>query len=205
MVNSAEPMIDFSRWKLEPLADAWGAARPFPHVVIDDLVDSSSLASLCQAVAAEPHWPNRGEIYDMMGSGDTVQHPTLRAFADELGAAPSLQAIRAVTGRPVARVEMRSYVYLSGNYLLPHSDCQSRLGRLVAYAYYVWTNGCTGGELELFDVTMKDGHPIETRPACTIEPRTNRLVLFDVTPASLHQVREVLGGARLSLSGWFYG
>ena len=37
------------------------------------------------------------------------------------------------------------------------------------------------------------------------EPRENRIVIFEVTPASLHQVREVVRGARVSLSGWFLG
>jgi len=29
------------------------------------------------------------------------------------------------------------------------------------------------------------------------------MVLFDVSNASLHQVREVLAGTRVSLTGWF--
>jgi len=37
-----------------------------------------------------------------------------------------------------------------------------------------------------------------------IEPRPNRLVVFDVSDVSLHQVREVVGGLRISLAGWFY-
>ncbi len=32
----------------------------------------------------------------------------------------------------------------------------------------------------------------------------NRLVVFDVSDVSLHQVREVLAGLRISLAGWFY-
>jgi hypothetical protein len=28
-------------------------------------------------------------------------------------------------------------------------------------------------------------------------------VLFDVSPVSLHEVREVVGGARRSLAGWY--
>jgi hypothetical protein len=198
-------MLDVGRWNVRELADVWRAARPFPHVVIDDLVAAADLTTLSQAIAAEPHWPNRGEIYDMMASGESVQHPTLAAFHGELGAAGAIAVVAAITGRPVARVDMRSYVYMPGHYLLPHTDWQRAIGRLVAYAYYVWTQDCAGGELELFDVTTSDGVITETRPAGTIEPRANRIVLFDVTPASLHQVREVLGGARVSLAGWFYG
>jgi hypothetical protein len=194
--------IDSTRWDVPALAASWRAAQPFSHVVIDHLVAEDCLVELCQAVAAEPHWPNRGEIFDMMGSAEDVQHPLLRAFHESLIAcAPAVQAI---SGKPVRRADLRSYVYVDGSYLLPHSDCQQPLGRLVAYAYYVWTQGCRGGELELFDVTLENGRAVATRPAKLIEARANRLVLFDVHPASLHQVREVEAGARLSLSGWFH-
>src|SRR5579859_4828243 len=103
---------------------------------MNGLVDEAALVELCQAVAAEPHWPNRGEIYDMMGSSEELQHPVLRAFQASLSAcAPALAAI---SGKPVQRADMRSYVYLAGSYLLPHTDCQKPLGRLVAYAFYLW-------------------------------------------------------------------
>jgi hypothetical protein len=197
-------VIDFARWKAAELGESWRNARPFPHIVLDDFVDEATLQTLCQAIAQEPHWPNRGEIYDMMGSADTVQHPTLRAFHEELGAPGTLEAVRAISGRPVSRAELRSYVYMPGSYLLPHSDCQTGLGREVAFAYYLWSHGCVGGELELFDVELENGFVARSRSARLIEPRGNRMVMFAVTPASLHQVREVLGGARLSLAGWFH-
>jgi hypothetical protein len=196
------PSIDSARWDLPALAASWRAARPFPHVVIDGLVGEAGIVELCQAIAAEPHWPNRGEIFDMMGSAEEPQHPVLRSFHQSLEACGP--AIQAITGKPVRSADMRSYVYLAGSYLLPHSDCQKQLGRLVAYAYYVWTQGCRGGELELFDVTLENGRAVSTRPAGLIEARADRLVLFEVNPATLHQVREVEAGARLSLSGWFH-
>jgi hypothetical protein len=196
-------VIDLSRFDVAALAASWRAARPFGHVVLDQLVDEPTLAQLCQALAAEPHWPNRGEIFDMMGSGEPVQQPLLRRFQEALGSPATLELVRAVSGKPVQSADMRSYVYLKGSYLLPHSDCQEKLGRLVAYAYYVWTEGCRGGELELFDVTLEDRLVVKTTPVTVVEPRANRLVLFEVSPSTLHQVREVLAGARLSLAGWF--
>jgi hypothetical protein len=197
-------VIEFGRWDLAALAEKWRRGAPFPHVTVDDLVAPDSLTTLSQAISEEPHWPGRGEIYDFMWSAQNLQHPTLQRFQQALAAPAALEAVRAITGKPVGTVEMRSYVYLKGSYLLPHSDCQTRLGRLVAYAFYVYTQSCKGGELELFDVALEDGHPVSTRPAAVIEPRPNRLVLFNVSPATLHQVREILDGARLSLSGWFY-
>ncbi len=198
-------MIPVASWKLDELAQQWAAARPFPHVVIDDVVDPTTLATLLQAVAQEPHWPNRGEIYDFMASGETVAHPTLLALQDELGAPDMLAAIRTISGRPVTRADLRSYVYVPGSYLLPHADSRASIGRMVAFAYYIHTQACEGGELELFACEMAGDQVISAQPAGVVMPRDNRLVLFDVTNASLHQVREVLAGNRVSLTGWFLG
>jgi len=196
-------MIPVAAFQLDGLSRAWAEARPFPHVVLDDVVAPETLAALQLAVSQEPHWPNRGEIYDFMASGEAVVHPVLRALQAELGSAPVLAAVRALSGRPVATADLRSYVYLPGSYLLPHADSRAGIGRLVAFVFYIYTQGCQGGELELFACEL-DGDELTTaRPAGQIIPRDNRMVLFDVSNASLHQVREVLAGTRVSLTGWF--
>ena len=198
------PRIDFGAWNVDRLSAAWRSAWPFSHVVIDELVPVSTLTALSRAIDAEPHQPNRGELYDMMGSAHTVTHPTLRAFHARLGSDEALAAVAAVTGKPVSKVVMRSFIYVNGSYLLPHTDHRHDLERRVAFAYYVHAAG-NGGELEFFDCTLaKSGEILETRPGVRLPSVSNRLVLFDVAPGSLHRVHEVLGGRRLSLSGWFY-
>ena len=117
----------------------------------------------------------------------------------------SLDAVFAITGKRVTRAEVRSYVYLPGSYLLPHSDCRADVRRAVAYAFYLSTaDSISGGELELFQCKTEHDEIIETHSAALISPAANRLVLFDVSLVSLHQVREVLSGGRVSFSGWFY-
>lgn len=198
-------MIPLARWDVAALARAWSTAQPFPHVVLDDLVAPETLQTLLLAVSQEPHYPNRGEIYDFMASGPEVVHPTLRAFQAALSAPEMLEAVRAISGRAVASADLRSYVYMPGSYLLPHADSRASLRRLVAFAYYLYTKECEGGELELFTCEMNGDEVVHATPAQRIEPRDNRVVLFDVTPASLHQVREVLAGHRISLTGWYLG
>ena len=198
-------MIPVAGWKLDELTRAWVEARPFPHIVLDDLVAPEMLGALLQAVSQEPHWPNRGEIYDFMASHTEVAHPTLRAFQAALGSPEVISAVGAISGRPVATVDLRSYVYVPGSYLLPHADSRTSIGRLVAFAFYIYTQGCEGGELELFTCEMADNDVMRATPAQRIIPRDNRIVMFDVTNASLHQVREVLAGNRVSLTGWFLG
>jgi Rps23 Pro-64 3,4-dihydroxylase Tpa1-like proline 4-hydroxylase len=194
--------------RLDPsLAAAWRAARPFPHVIVDGLLSVEDLSALRQAVAREPHFPGHGELYEHMASGEPMTHPTLRAMQDALGAPETLAAVAAITGRAVSRVDMRSYVYLAGSYLLPHTDHRPDPGdaRQVAYAFYLMPGETfDGGALELFACDVEGGEIVATRPETAIAPRENRLVLFDVSPLSLHQVREVTRGGRVSLAGWFY-
>jgi len=197
--------IDFSRWDLPALAAAWRTARPFPHVVIDGLLAEDRLAALRTGVAQEPHQPNTSDLFEMMGSGATLTQPVLCDFHAAFGAPDALAAVSAICGHRLGRVDMRSYVYLAGSFLLPHTDCQAAMGRLVAYAYYLMPReSSAGGELELFSTTLEAGQIVQAEAACRIEPEGNRIVLFEVSPASLHQVREVTAGGRVSLAGWFH-
>jgi hypothetical protein len=206
VIITAVKWIDFSRWDVTALTAAWRAARPFPHIIVDDVLREDELMQLRVAVSREPHHGHFDHFYEMMGSPNPVEHPVLREFEAALGAETTLATIAAISGKPVTRVEMRSYVYLAGNFLLPHSDFHHELDRLVAYAYYLLPRETSiGGELELFDCDMEGDDVVATRSALTIEPRGNRMVIFDVSPGSLHQVREVTAGGRVSLSGWFSG
>lgn len=196
--------IDPHRWSADDLAVRWRTAAPFPHVVVDDLLAPAAHAELGLAFAEEPASLLHDEIFELMASAREVAHPALRRFQEELGAAAVRAALGRVTGKALARVETRAYAFLEGHYLLPHADHQDAIGRAVAYAYYVGCPDLEGGELELFACTLEGRDVVATAPAARIAPRPNRIVFFDVSDASLHQVREVTRGARLSLSGWFY-
>lgn len=198
-------MIDPSGWDLPSLTDRWRSATPFGHVAIDDLVARAALDELRQGVSKEPHWPNRGEIFEMMASGPP-QQPTPRAFLEALGGPAVRDALAAITGYRLQRVDGNSYVYLAGSYLLPHTDHRPGVDRRLAYVYYLSPEGAfTGGELDLYRCTTDgSGDIVATEIAATLAPRPNRLLLFDVGLTTLHQVREVTGGARISLAGWFY-
>lgn len=198
-------MIDFASWDLAALREAWRNAQPFRHLVIDQLVDESALPGMVAAAHAEPHWPNRSEIFEFYGSSLPIQQPSLRAFADAFGSPAGLAALTEITGAPLTRVETRSYVYPAGGYLLPHLDHQAGLGRKLAYAFYMAVPGeGGGGELDLYEVELDGPRIVDARIAKSITPVANRIAIFEVSDRSLHQVREVLSGVRISLAGWFY-
>src|SRR5262249_40948528 len=117
----------------------------FAHVVFDDFLPEARALALREAVAREPHLLNSTDFYEMMGSTLPMRHATLLGFEAEMGSEAARAWLAAATGRRAARVEMRSYVYLAGSYLLPHSDAQEGLGRVLAYSYYlVGSEDCKG-------------------------------------------------------------
>ena len=198
-------MIDPSAWDVPALARAWREAQPFPHVVMDELLPPADFAALREGFTKEPHYPAWDQIHSFLASGEPPQRAELRAFWDALCSREVLRAVAALSGKQLARAEVRGYVYLEGHYLLPHTDHRRELGRAVAFAYYLSDEGAVeGGELELFACRLEQGEVAATEPAAVVAQRPNRLVLFDVSDVSLHRVREVVRGMRASLAGWFY-
>ena len=178
-------------WRDEAaLSRAWRTAEPFPHLVIDDFVAHGPLMELLDEEGVERQ---EGDIFAFEASRD------LDELSAAFGAALCGPLAR-ITGKPIARAALRAYAYRPGHYLLPHTDHQDGRPRLVAFAYYLPTpEPPRGGELELFCVS-----PDRVDSAVVIAPVPWRLALFDCSDVSVHQVREVLAGLRLSLAGWFY-
>jgi Rps23 Pro-64 3,4-dihydroxylase Tpa1-like proline 4-hydroxylase len=186
------------------LARAWGGAQPFSHLIFDDFVPTLSLGPMLEMLDEEPLEPYAADIYAFEASRPEPRTEGLSSLRDAFAAAVA-PALSRVTGRVVRRADMRVYAYEAGHYLLPHSDHQEGVGRALAYALYLPSpSPPTGGELELFRCELDAGELVSAESAELVEPRPNRLVVFEVGHASLHQVREVLSGVRISLSGWLY-
>ena len=190
-------LLNLDGFDIGSLAAAWRTALPFPHVVLDAVFAPAALSTLREAVRREPHTTRESPLYEHFACADDPSQPALRRIAEELGAPSNRAAIRSITQTRVETASARSYVYMAGHFLLPHTDYDPTHHRRLSYALYLSDAGnCHGGELELFDGDV---------PARRIEPRANRLVLMDVSERSLHQVREVTAGARASIAGWLYG
>ena len=197
--------ITFQHWNRTQLRKEWEQAQPFPHVIVDNAVPADRLQTLREAVAAEPHGPNCSALYEMMASAETVQHATLRGFQQSLQIPSFLETLHAITTRRVQTADLRSYVYLEGSFLLPHTDSGRDNRRQIAYMLYLSDPAhSTGGELLLYEATLHKGEVVATRQASSIRPEAGRLVLFEVSNHSLHEVSEITQGARVSLTGWFY-
>jgi hypothetical protein len=202
-------------WRLPPslslaaaneaaLGAAWRVAAPFPHLILDDVVAPDELGALLLRVDEEPLSSWRAEHYAFDASAPEPKSDALRTLRDDFVAVFAAPLSR-ITGRVVARADMRAYAYGPGHHLLPHTDHQDAVGRALAYAYYLPSpDAPEGGELELYACELDGRDVLRASSASLIAPRANRLVVFEVSDASLHQVREVMSGVRISLAGWFY-
>src|SRR5688500_10121467 len=110
------------RWKDElRLAEAWRSARPFPHLVFDDVVGEAAMPDLLAILDEEPVETFASEVYLFDASTPEPRTDGLRVLRETFCAtfAPPLELI---TGKTLRRVDMRAYAYREGHYLLPHSD-----------------------------------------------------------------------------------
>jgi Rps23 Pro-64 3,4-dihydroxylase Tpa1-like proline 4-hydroxylase len=181
---------------------AWQSSSPFPHLVIDNAAtDPEALLELLEEESVARY---ESDLFVFEATPPEPRGDELKRVRAAFASA-YCGALSRITGTPVSTIDMRAYAYRPGHYLLPHTDHQDNLERRLAYAYYLPSpDAPAGGELELFEVAMDGDEFTTTTSAKLIEPVANRLAIFEVGDRSLHQVREVLGGLRLSLAGWFY-
>ena len=177
---------------------------PFRYVAFDDVLDDTSLSQLMTVLDEEPVEHYASDIFAFDATAPEPTTDAFRALRSEFAAALA-PLLSTASGQSVSRVDMRAFAYRPGHYLLPHTDCQEGLGRVLAYIFYLPTPEVpVGGELELYRCEAEGGELVTINSAKLVEPRPNRLVVFEVSEVSLHQVREVMSGLRLSLAGWFY-
>lgn len=210
--------------RVEADAAAYAGAAPFPHIVLDGLLQAGALQRAMdefpppQAIA---NW-RRADALDAQGrvaqklklgySNELDFGPTLRALVHELHSAPFLRYLERLTG--IAHLIPDAHMtggglhqYLPGAVLrmhadfnkLPQFDLDRRLNLLV-YLNPQWDEAW-GGALELWDRQM---HGCVQR----IAPLANRCVVFSTTHDSFHGMPDPLacpdGITRRSLALYYY-
>ena len=192
-------------------------ARPFPHVVIDDLLPEAVL----DAVVDEFPEPNgQWRQFDdprqkKFGGGVTELDlgPTTRNVLAEFNSWAFVEFIQALTGIAEPLIPDPYYrggglhQILAGGYLKVHADFNKHpefgLDRRVNVLLYLnrdWQPEW-GGQLELWNASM-------SRADQRIEPSFNRMVIFTITDSAFHGHPDPLecpaGRARRSLAFYYY-
>lgn len=195
--------MDYERWEpqLDALRGRWAAARPFPHVVLDDFLDPAE----CRALG--------GEFVDVGGAGwienrhysqrlrsrnghdgfgaparallGELDSPRFRGFVERLTGEAGLFLDREMLDGGVSAMGR-------GDFFDLHTDMRAharnrrwmRRVNLIVYLTERWDDAWHGA-LELWS---PDGRRCEARVA----PRYNRAVFFEVGDGGLHGVPEPL-------------
>ena len=179
--------------------------QPFPHVIFEHFLSKEKTHELQHALLNEPFRELNTDLYHFYQCSDlkNTRTPLLHHFyADFSNMKGVVQKIFATS--PLASIDMSGFCYAEGHYLLPHDD---RLeGRKIAYILYLSTcKKDDGGTLDLFSAKKVKGELVPIKIVKSITPTAGKLVLFEVSKRSFHQVSEQLQGKRYTLAGWFHG
>lgn len=190
------------------------AAAPFPHLVVDDILDpSASGVDGAFPEADWPHWARLGGGHERGKSACadiTVIPDPLKGLLREMNEPSFLSFLEAVTGVPSLMPDPYLdggglHLSVSGGTLTPHTDFHEyarlavhrRLNALI-YLNHEWTPA-DGGCLELFEYG-------EREPARSIVPIFGRCVVFATDARSVHGFSQPVadGRARRSVATYYY-
>jgi len=177
------------------LASEFCAARPFPHVLIPDVISVQPQDVLpFFPPSSFPQWLRYGDLYQAekmtFGKVDCMPEP-FRSMLQELSAAPFLEFLERLTG--ISGLMPDPYLHGAGLHcsgpggvMAPHTDTHlnQRLGifkrvNVLIYLNPDWEESY-GGCLELFD------HGDTTAPVRTVVPRWGTCVVFRTDARSVH-------------------
>jgi hypothetical protein len=177
-------------------ADAYRAADPYPHVVIDDFLDAAAAAELAR-VFPKPTDPVAWDHYAApglevkLGCGDETRFPEpIRLAIHQMNGGPFIRFLEKLTG--IDHLLPDPHLLGGGMHLTKqngllgvHADfnwhekiAAHRRLNLLVYLTPDWRREY-GGELELWDTTG-------TRLVRRVEPNFNRAVIFSTRSDTFH-------------------
>lgn len=179
---------------LPTLRECYGSAKPYPHLVLDNVFDPGMLQQLCAEIPSTSdetwvhHSDNRQEKFGLRSA--VSLGPVGFQFASFLHSASFLYLLSEITG--IWGLLPDPYLQGGGFHMIPpggyfdvhqdrKTDYTTSLQRRLVFITYLnpdWQPNY-GGELELWDKTG-------TRCEVTIAPIFNRAVLFEVADGNYH-------------------
>ena len=200
------------------LANRFLNAKPFPHILIKNILSPTQVAALRHAIESEPKTRWNTDLYQFWQTDDLKKSetPEIKEFVAWFSSLDTKESIQQITGSKVlGSVDMAGFVYEDTDYLLPHDDRMP--GRRVAYILYLThSKRGEGGALDLFESVRqkiptgrgnpaRKGNPIKrVGIKKIIIPVAGCLMLFLVSKKSFHQVSEMAStNPRITIGGWF--
>jgi len=202
VISRAEELLDGKEniigRECDVLDSECGASRasPFYHRVIDNFLPPRVFAEICEKYSRTEFFPKHTDLFRFQQSAELKDKEEFGMFLKKIR--EEMKKDLENTGKTTECEEMDLFAsfYEKGDFLLPHDDCLDE--RVFAFSFYLnrpeGEASETNGRLVLYE---NDGHT----PSRYIEPVENRLVVFEVSPISFHEV-EAAGGERKALTGW---
>ncbi len=197
-------------------AQGHGELVRHPVVRIDSFLTGSELAWLLDLVfAAEPGFvPSR--VSDdksdyrhslMLAAPQPVKDLFVRKITALM---PEVMPQLRVGRFPVGAIDCQITASIDGSYFKAHTDAGANETWKRQYTYVYYFNrepkGFSGGELRIYDDSIRDGKLVATDSYQVVEPRHNTIVFFQA--AVMHEVMPVrmpsrqFRDARFTVNGW---
>ena len=209
--------IDDLEARLGELREQYRAAEPYPHIVLDDVLEPGALATVLDELDAIPDrvWTNYLHLNERKyaNTDRSTWGPTTQAVADAFSSDRFVRFLEGLTGFEGLHADDALdggglHRSLPGGFLNIHSDFTAhhskprwrRRVNLLLYLNREWRPEW-GGELQLWDADVQ-------RCVTQVEPRANRVLLFTTDEHSFHGHPEPLrfpaGTARQSLALYYF-
>ena len=215
----ATPLAGLAAWRdaLTDLSERYHAAEPYPHIVLDGVLDPEALAEAMAEFPAvdSPGWLDYRHVNEFKWANTHPETwgPTLQATARALTAPPFLHFLEQLTGIESLLPDRSMdggglHQTLSGGHLNVHADFTAhhtvpgwrRRVNILLYLNERW-DPAWGGELELWSRDMRAA-------VATVTPLGNRMLIFTTDESTFHGHPEPLrsphGVARQSLALYYF-
>jgi len=169
--------------------------KPYPHVVMDNFLDEEVATQILERLCTESFEYKESDLF-------TFKQTPMLQYDDFLGFLREVlqPVVENLTGKKIGEIDMHGSLYEDTDHLLCHDDQLE--DRVIAYLLYLSdVDEADGGALTLYDeVNGKPGSVVKR-----VQPRFNRLVIFEVSDVSFHAVEEVIADTqRIAIGGWFH-
>jgi len=184
--------------KKDELKKQFSSSKPYPHLVLQDFFQDK-IKKVLPALLKEKFVEQNSDLFQFKQTNTCKKatQPEVKEFFKFCNSKEFLDFISDITSTKVTSIDFSGFIYADTDYLLPHDDRLS--DRKIACVINLGKDFTKedGGALQLF----KNNKVVKS-----YSPKFNSLILFKVSPKSLHQVEEVKSKKdRISFGGWFHG
>ena len=187
---------------LEKFKTQFKKAKPFPHIVIENILNKEKAKLLLTEIKKENFIEKESDLFQFKQTNDLYfsKNKELKKFNSSLLSWDFFSLIEKITSSKFkGTLDMSATLYENTDFLLPHDD--EIEGRKIAYLLYLSENFTEkdGGSFILYN--SKNNSP--TTISKKFVPHFNSLLLFEVSKNSFHEVSEVLTSKkRFTIGGW---